>query len=901
MRLRRVAALACALTMLGSGVQYDKVNTYAAEWSIAVTEENFPDAALRKYLLDTIDINEDNIISQTELTKKVGLSINIPTAGIKDITGLEKLNGVETIMVSDNPIEHADLSNYIGITSFDIYSPVLKTLNVSNSTITDVIMGSRHFNKVEWGNKSKYKYISITYSGYKEFNLKEFTNIESFFMDETDIKELDTTSNNKLYKLFCGGSQIYKLDVSKNLELGMIGCGGSHLQELDLSNNSKVDTEYLNTYAKRSKTKFDESRIYAQQQVYFVATKNQSGKYSITLDGIKDSTRIKNTSSGTQSGNVISWNDLLTVPSTFSYKYDTKCPKNEYVTSDVYLDVNVNVVRPANPKAVSIASNGSVTVSWFSEQTEDDKTWEVPVSYEVYRSTSENGTYSKIATVADAATSYTDTTTKKGKTYFYKVKTVKDTYKGKLTSEFGEAVEITIAPEMVKIGAVTQSGTNSAVVEWEAAEGATEYDVYRSESINGEYSKIATVDGLSYTDTGLTCGKTYSYKVISRSGNVAAEAYSSIFSVQIRPLSPTGLKVTQNKTNITISYNKSEWADGYEIYSSKTKDGGYKLIKTTSELKYVDTTEYKYGDECFYKVRAYKNNGSLKVYSDYTSVKGTNLTPGAVENKKISASAYNKLKLSWDKMPGVDGYEIRRSEKASGTYTKIADVTAVSYTDTVTCGKTYYYKVVPYMQEGSAKEYADAGNYIGGKTAPNVGNISSVSRSEYNKLKISYAKGAGATGYEIYRATSKNGSYTKVGTSTGTSYTDTVKCGTTYYYKVRSYAKTDSGTVYSASYSNIVSGKSTLSKPTIKLTAGSKKATVNITKVTGAGGYEIYMSTKKDSGYKKIKTVTSKTLKYTKGSLTKGKKYYFKVKAYIKVNDKKVYSAYSAVKSVKVK
>ena len=45
------------------------------------------------------------------------------------------------------------------------------------------------------------------------------------------------------------------------------------------------------------------------------------------------------------------------------------------------------------------------------------------VKYEVYRATSKSGKYTKVATVTDA-TSYTDKTAKKGKTYYYKVKAV---------------------------------------------------------------------------------------------------------------------------------------------------------------------------------------------------------------------------------------------------------------------------------------------------------------------------------------------------------------------------------------------------------------------------------------------------------------------------------------------
>ena len=87
-----------------------------------------------------------------------------------------------------------------------------------------------------------------------------------------------------------------------------------------------------------------------------------------------------------------------------------------------------------------------------------------------------------------------------------------------------------------------------------------------------------------------------------------------------------------------------------------------------------------------------------------------------------------------------------------------------------------------------------------------------------------------------------------------------------------------------------------------KVTAGKKKATVKWSKVTGATGYEIYMSTKKSSGYKKVGTNTKNNkISYTKTKLKRKKKYYFKVRTYRIVNGKKVYSSYSNVKYVKVK
>lgn len=61
------------------------------------------------------------------------------------------------------------------------------------------------------------------------------------------------------------------------------------------------------------------------------------------------------------------------------------------------------------------------------------------------------------------------------------------------------------------------------------------------------------------------------------------------------------------------------------------------------------------------------------------------------------------------------------------------------------------------------------------------------------------------------------------------------------------------------------------------------------------------MSTNKKEGYSKIKTITkASTVSYTKGSLEKNKTYYFKIRTYKTVNEKKIYSSYSNIKQIKV-
>lgn len=81
--------------------------------------------------------------------------------------------------------------------------------------------------------------------------------------------------------------------------------------------------------------------------------------------------------------------------------------------------------------------------------------------------------------------------------------------------------------------------------------------------------------------------------------------------------------------------------------------------------------------------------------------------------------------------------------------------------------------------------------------------------------------------------------------------------------------------------------------------SGKNSIKISWTKVSGTTKYQVYMSTKKKSGYQKIKTASAKSSSYTKTKLKKKKTYYFKVRSYKRVGGKNYYSAFSAVKSIK--
>ena len=161
---------------------------------------------------------------------------------------------------------------------------------------------------------------------------------------------------------------------------------------------------------------------------------------------------------------------------------------------------------------------------------------------------------------------------------------------------------------------------------------------------------------------------------------------------------------------------------------------------------------------------------------------------------------------------------------------------------------------------------------------------------------LKYYKGSNDWNSSIYKFNSANNKINVA--SNGVGYIDKYLTAGTYFIKVSSYL--DVNTTYSIGVNNTPAAavqKPKSNKPAqvtgLKLKkGGTKTAKVAWKKVKGAKGYQVKYSTSKKFKKSKTKTKTAKKNKITLKKLNK-KKYYVKVRAYKKVNGKKVYGKYS--------
>ena len=317
--------------------------------------------------------------------------------------------------------------------------------------------------------------------------------------------------------------------------------------------------------------------------------------------------------------------------------------------------------------------------------------------------------------------------------------------------------------------------------------------------------------------------------------------------------------------------------------------------------------------------------------SDVTTMTFTGKDIAVPELVRAESVSVNTIRLTWSKADDVAGYRIYRSKTADGPFEYLKRVRG---DDTLTAEDTtceplvkYYYQVkafTSYWEPGKTnvmiKEIILEGDSSNSKWAFASHNkntikapsLTAAERTAYNTIQIKWSKVGNVAGYRIYRSKGNANDFkllkTVQGDSTLTYKDTTCLTGSTYYYRVRAYtpafnAEASSEYTLFSNASNYKYAKATLAKPTIKsLTAGKRKATVKWSRITGASGYKIYRSLKKSSGYTAVKTITKgSTVSYTNYYLKKGKRYYYKIRAYRTVSGKKVFSSYSAVKSVLVK
>lgn len=270
----------------------------------------------------------------------------------------------------------------------------------------------------------------------------------------------------------------------------------------------------------------------------------------------------------------------------------------------------------------------------------------------------------------------------------------------------------------------------------------------------------------------------------------------------IVPDTVQNMQISKAGTNtVDLSWSPVSGADGYTVQI-------FKNGKWVSVGNFVGTSAQISGllpgSVNYVHIAAYaSSNGKTYIGNYNTSVK-IETTVGAI-NPRISAYANNFVTLTWNKQTAANGYEVFKYDASSKKYVLYKNITNPN---TNTCkvtglasNKKYDFKVRAYQIDDSEKTYAPFGAVVSQYTSIAKPKLNSAKSTSKKKIKASWSKVGGASGYQVmwstYKNFSKNYKTKSVKAKNLSKTVTTAQSKKIYYVRVRAYKTINGKKVYS--------------------------------------------------------------------------------------------------------
>jgi len=401
-----------------------------------------------------------------------------------------------------------------------------------------------------------------------------------------------------------------------------------------------------------------------------------------------------------------------------------------------------------------------------------------------------------------------------------------------LKKEEPKGEEASEAPAPVNIQ--KRSGNKSVYLSWEDYPGtkSVRYEIFRSTSEMGPFTKIAEVRIPEYLDRGLERNTIYFYKLRAINTKGMRSNFTPVISAEtaLTPNPPIILKAESRVKSIRLTWTPNPMASedplklvGYKIYRAKTEEGPYREVanilgtslglgdSTTLDkifkLNYTDKGLVD-GEDYYYKITAYNEKNLESEFS--TPIKGTSIP--IVSQVRIKGEMVREIHLSWKSIdsPLIKGYYIYRSTSPSGSYVKIKKINIIGteapkvmqYIDTEGLGDNtrYYYQVTAY-DEDDLETSPSATVFATTKGKPPVPTGLKAKSGLVKMVEISWnpSTDSDVKGYNLYWSLTKKGKYEllkRINDPTVNSYVhgggfNKLQDNTTYYYFITSFNKVE--------------------------------------------------------------------------------------------------------------
>ncbi len=476
------------------------------------------------------------------------------------------------------------------------------------------------------------------------------------------------------------------------------------------------------------------------------------------------------------------------------------------------------------------------------------------------------------------------------------------------------ATVITYTPLAAPTNLAGTASTTAAAIALTWTDNATNETGYvvdrSSDGVN--YTTLATTSAnvSSYTDSGLSLGALYHYRVKAFNGGGSTYYATTSATTANVPAAPSALSATPGTFSVAVSVT---WTD------NSSNETGFKIERSTdgvnfSEINTTAANATSYDDSSvspvttyYYKVRATNalGNSAYSNTDDATTVGAPAVTTDSASGITTSAATLNGTAnpngvsaTGWFRYsttnPGTCNTTFGTRAPASGGSSLGSGTSGVGYAQGISglaAGTTYYVCAIAQNSVGTTTGSVQSFTTTpAAPSAPTGLDATNVSGTQ-NDLTWTDAS-SNEDGFKVERSTN-GGAYTQIATTSAgaTSYSDTgVSADNTYSYRVRAYNAGGN-----SSYSNtdsVITATVVPNDPTSLTASGTVAFFTWSHSGNNEEGFKIERSTD-GVNFSQIDTTGANITYYFDGGVSSGT-YYYQVRAYNAVGN----SGYSNIVNV---
>jgi fibronectin type 3 domain-containing protein len=442
--------------------------------------------------------------------------------------------------------------------------------------------------------------------------------------------------------------------------------------------------------------------------------------------------------------------------------------------------------------------------------------------------------FAQVASIPATSTSYSNTGLTAGTSYTYRVQ-ASDTA-GNLSAFSNTASATTqsppTAPANLTATAVSVSQINLSWTASSSSFGLANYIVQRCQGTGcSNFAQIASFPATTttYSDTGLTSGTAYSYRVQASdtAGNLSGFSNTATATTQGPPSAPGNLTATAVSTSqVNLSWTASSSSIGLANYFVQRCQGTG--CSNFAQIASIPATTTTYSDTSLtsgtaysYRVQASDTAGNLSAFSNVASAT-TQTPPTAPGNLTATATGATQINLSWtasSSTVGVKNYIVQRCQGTGCTnFVQVATPSGTTFSDTgLTASTSYSYQVQAVDTSGNLSPFSNvASTTTQAATPPTAPSNLTATAASTSQINLSWTASTSSVGVKNYIVQRCQGtgctSFTQIGTPTGTTFSDTgLTASTSYSYQVQ--AVDTLGNL--SGFSNVATATTLATAPTI--------------------------------------------------------------------------------------